>query len=50
MNNIDMTHEQLDTYNASISGLFAESWYYDMIEDLNALAVSGGEWGMCWQR
>jgi hypothetical protein len=27
----------------------AWSWYYDMVEELNAQSVSGGEWSYCWR-
>ncbi|MEU4709520.1 hypothetical protein AB0G00_24150 [Nocardia salmonicida] len=27
----------------------AWSWYYDMIESNNAMAVAGGEWNYCWR-
>jgi len=40
----------MKTTNETIPGRpLAWSWYYDMIEDLNAIAVTGGEWGMCWK-
>jgi hypothetical protein len=35
-------------YFSRTRGTLQESWYYEMVEDLNACAVSGGEWAYCW--
>jgi hypothetical protein len=50
--NHDTCETYLDHFNEQVipGHRLAWSWYYDMVEDLNACAVAGGEWGYCWRK
>lgn len=47
----DTCETYLDHFNAQVipGHPLAWSWYFDMVEDLNAAAVAGGEWVYCWR-